>query len=33
MQIYCQFRMKIQKIAAEIATYNAGIWDEFSEQH
>ena len=31
MQIYCQFRIKIKQIAAEIAPSGA-IWDELSEQ-
>ena len=32
MQIWCQFRIQIIKIAAEIAPSNGAIWDEFSEQ-
>ena len=32
MQIWCKFRMKINKIAAEIASSNGAIWDELSEQ-
>ena len=33
MQIWCQFRIKIYKIAAETAYSNGAIWDEFSEQY
>ena len=33
MQIWCQFRMKIKKNAAEIAPSNGAIWEEISEQH
>ena len=33
MQIWCQFRIKIKKIAAEIVPSKCAIWDEFSEQH
>ena len=32
MQIWCQFRIKIKKIAAEIASSNVAIWKEFSEK-
>ena len=31
MQIWCQCRIKIKEIAAEIAPSNGAIWDEFSE--
>ena len=33
MQIWCQFRIKIKKNAAEIAPSNGTIWNEFSVQH
>ena len=33
MHIWCEFRIKIKKNAAEIAPSNSAIWDEFSEQH
>jgi hypothetical protein len=32
MQIYTNFRIKIKKIAADIAPSNSAIWDEFNEQ-
>ena len=32
MQIWCQFRLKVKKIAAEIVASNGAIWDEFIEQ-
>ena len=32
MQIWCQFRSKINKIGAEIAPSNGAILDEFSDQ-
>ena len=32
MQIWCQFRIKIFKIAVEKASSNDANWDEFSEQ-
>ena len=32
MQIWCQFRIKIKKNAAEIAPSNGAILDEFSEE-
>ena len=33
MHIWCQFRIKSLKIAAEIVSSNRTIWDESSEQH
>ena len=32
MQIWCQFRIQIIKIASEIAPSNGAIWYEFNEQ-
>jgi hypothetical protein len=32
MPIWCQFRIKIKKINAEITPSHGAIWDEFSEQ-
>ena len=32
MQIWCQFRIKIKKKAAEIAPSNGAIWDKFNKQ-
>ena len=32
MQIWCQFRIKIKKIAADIAPYYGAIWDAFRKQ-
>ena len=32
MQNWCQFRIKIKKMAAEIAPSSGALWNEFSEQ-
>ena len=32
MRIWCQFKIKIKKIAEEIALSSGAIWDKFSEQ-